>query len=105
MPYKCELCQKTFRYKVSQRTHRCPNEDGQTPEQLIKAFLEGDDSPTQPSPESAEIAAINNGLMPDPEQEALLSQSIGSQKEGQASEGQARPSAPATRSPISSRQL
>lgn len=76
MPYKCELCQKTFRYKVSQRTHRCPNEEGQTPEQLIKAFLEGDDSPTQPSPESAEIAAINNGLMPDPEQEALLSQSI-----------------------------
>ncbi|XP_016974999.2 zinc finger protein 2 isoform X1 [Drosophila rhopaloa] len=76
MPYKCELCQKTFRYKVSQRTHRCPTEDAQTPEQLIKAFLEGNDSPTQPSPASAEIAAINTGAMADPEQEALLSQTI-----------------------------
>ncbi|KAI8044890.1 zinc finger protein 879 isoform X1 [Drosophila gunungcola] len=76
MPYKCELCQKTFRYKVSQRTHRCPTEDAQTPEQLIKAFLEGSESPTQPSPASAEIAAITSGSMADPEQEALLSQSI-----------------------------
>ncbi|KAH8344295.1 hypothetical protein KR084_009452 [Drosophila pseudotakahashii] len=76
MPYKCELCQKTFRYKVSQRTHRCPTEEAQTPEQLIKAFLEGHDSPTQPSPASAEIAAINSSSMADPEQEALLSQSI-----------------------------
>lgn len=23
MPYKCTACQKNFRYKVSQRTHRC----------------------------------------------------------------------------------
>lgn len=23
MPYKCEYCQKRFRYKVSQRTHKC----------------------------------------------------------------------------------
>lgn len=23
MPYKCEVCQKSFRYKVSQRTHKC----------------------------------------------------------------------------------
>ncbi|XP_033165141.1 zinc finger protein 595 [Drosophila mauritiana] len=76
MPYKCELCQKTFRYKVSQRTHRCPTEEAQTPEQLIKAFLEGNDSPTQPSPASAEIAAINSSSIADPEQEALLSQSI-----------------------------
>ncbi|XP_017031213.1 zinc finger protein ZFP2 isoform X2 [Drosophila kikkawai] len=76
MPYKCDLCQKTFRYKVSQRTHRCAADDTQTPEQLIKAFLEGSNSPTQPSPASAEIAAITNGSMADPEQEALLSQSI-----------------------------
>ncbi|XP_017081737.1 zinc finger protein 354A [Drosophila eugracilis] len=76
MPYKCDLCQKKFRYKVSQRTHRCPTEESQTPEQLINAFLEGNESPTQPSPESAEITAINSGSMADPEQEALLSQSI-----------------------------
>ncbi|XP_043656329.1 zinc finger protein 628 [Drosophila teissieri] len=76
MPYKCELCQKTFRYKVSQRTHRCPTEEAQTPEQLIEAFLEGNDSPTQPSPASAEITAINSSSIADPEQEALLSQSI-----------------------------
>lgn len=23
MPYKCDVCQKRFRYKVSQRTHKC----------------------------------------------------------------------------------
>lgn len=76
MPYKCDLCQKMFRYKVSQRTHRCLADDTQTPEQLIKAFLEGSNSPTQPSPASAEIVAITSGSMADPEQEALLSQSI-----------------------------
>ncbi|XP_001359429.2 zinc finger protein 160 [Drosophila pseudoobscura] len=75
MPYKCELCQKTFRYKVSQRTHRCLS-DNQTPEQLIKAFLEGNESPTQPSPASAEIADINGCGVTDPDQEALLSQTI-----------------------------
>ncbi|KAH8294823.1 hypothetical protein KR018_003381 [Drosophila ironensis] len=76
MPYKCELCQKTFRYKVSQRTHRCPTEDAQTPEQLINAFLEGTDTPTQPSPASAEIAIINSSSIMDPDQEALYSQTI-----------------------------
>ncbi|KAH8418519.1 hypothetical protein KR009_010849 [Drosophila setifemur] len=76
MPYKCELCHKTFRYKVSQRTHRCPTDDSQTPEQLIKAFLEGSNSTTQPSPASAEIVAINSGSMVDPDQEALFSQTI-----------------------------
>ncbi|BFF90005.1 zinc finger protein 696 [Drosophila madeirensis] len=76
MPYKCEVCQKTFRYKVSQRTHRCLSDDSQTPEQLIKAFLEGSESPTQPSPASAEIADINGCGVADTDQEALLSQTI-----------------------------
>ncbi|EDV44300.1 uncharacterized protein Dana_GF16090 [Drosophila ananassae] len=76
MPYKCDLCHKTFRYKVSQRTHRCPTEEAQTPEQLINAFLEGSDTPTQPSPASVEIATINASSMADPEQEAMYSQTI-----------------------------
>ena len=25
MPYVCEYCNKKFRYKVTQRTHKCPN--------------------------------------------------------------------------------
>ncbi|XP_068153469.1 zinc finger protein ZFP2 [Drosophila tropicalis] len=91
MPYKCELCQKTFRYKVSQRTHKCLTEGEaalqqqpqpqpqhellpqQTPEQLIKALLENNESQqSQQSPASAEIASITSGA----HEEALLSQSI-----------------------------
>eukprot|EP00096_Caligus_rogercresseyi_P006012 TRINITY_DN2213_c0_g1_i2.p1 TRINITY_DN2213_c0_g1~~TRINITY_DN2213_c0_g1_i2.p1 ORF type:complete len:132 (-),score=18.04 TRINITY_DN2213_c0_g1_i2:218-613(-) len=28
MPYSCEACGKSFRYKVTQRTHKCPNGGG-----------------------------------------------------------------------------
>lgn len=84
MPYKCEVCQKSFRYKVSQRTHKClpkgvendasslseitNNEDAvdQISESFIKAFLESTTATasapsmheSQNSPLSAEIAAI-----------------------------------------------
>lgn len=80
MPYKCELCQKSFRYKVSQRTHKCQSlsteETGtslanetldQISETFIKAFLENSTNPIQMqqqlsqqnSPASNEIAVIN----------------------------------------------
>lgn len=34
MPYKCTACAKSFRYKVSQRTHKCP---AQPPGQVIRS--------------------------------------------------------------------
>lgn len=33
MPYKCTACAKSFRYKVSQRTHKCP---AQPPGQVVR---------------------------------------------------------------------
>merc|ERR1712142_170324 len=27
MPYSCQLCDKKFRYKVTQRTHKCPGKE------------------------------------------------------------------------------
>lgn len=76
MPYKCELCQKTFRYKVSLRTHKCAAnaEEPQTPEQLIKALLESNASvATVQGEHTASNTAIQ---MNGSDQEALLSQTI-----------------------------
>lgn len=33
MPYQCTACAKSFRYKVSQRTHKCP---AQPPGQVVR---------------------------------------------------------------------
>lgn len=103
MPYKCELCQKSFRYKVSQRTHKCQSlsteETGnslanetldQISETFIKAFLENSTNPIQMqqqlsqqnSPASNEIAVINEKASSSPpvsslnEHQALLSKAI-----------------------------
>ncbi|TGZ57132.1 Uncharacterized protein DBV15_12483 [Temnothorax longispinosus] len=35
MPYKCTMCGKSFRYKVSQRTHKCPVQTSGSAQQLI----------------------------------------------------------------------
>lgn len=75
MPYKCEQCQKTFRYKVSLRTHKCcasSNQEGeeQTPEQFIKALLES--NPGVDNVSTTHTSAATNGG----DQEALLSQTI-----------------------------
>lgn len=85
MPYKCELCQKTFRYKVSLRTHKCcastsQEEEAQTPEQFIKALLES--NPGVDNVSATHAAAANSSValagirLNGVEQEALLSQSI-----------------------------
>lgn len=82
MPYKCEMCQKTFRYKVSLRTHKCSASTGQeeelaqTPEQFIKALLESN-SGVDNAPATHTAAAHNSSVaLNGGEQEALLSQSI-----------------------------
>lgn len=78
MPYKCDICQKSFRYKVSQRTHKCisnantnteiaaNSESAESTQQIsenfIKAFLESSSvqqQQQQHSPASVEIANIN----------------------------------------------
>lgn len=100
MPYKCETCQRSFRYKVSQRTHKCqplsPEESSPPPsaneentidhmsENFIKAFLENSaanqtDShlnQSHNSPASNEIAAINEKASTLNEQQALLTKTI-----------------------------
>lgn len=84
MPYKCEICQKSFRYKVSQRTHKCQSASvEESPlqhetsssldhisENFIKAFLENSSNtnahhhpPPQGSPDSNEITAINEKIL------------------------------------------
>lgn len=51
MPYKCTACQKSFRYKVSQRTHKCQaqppgtvvRQAGELVEKLKQKHIEPDD--------------------------------------------------------------
>lgn len=97
MPYKCEICQRSFRYKVSQRTHKCqppsteespPPQDDNTidrmSENFIKAFLETSaanqiDSQlnqSHNSPASSEIASINEKASSLNEQQAFLTKTI-----------------------------
>lgn len=103
MPYKCETCQRSFRYKVSQRTHKCqPLSAEETPlnehehgdatnniehmsEKFIKEFLETSVAANQTeshlnkshnSPASNEIAAINEKSFAYNEQQALLNKTI-----------------------------
>lgn len=101
MPYKCEICQRSFRYKVSQRTHKCqplsaeesPNDHDETTiermsENFIKEFLETSAAAaganqaeshlneSHNSPASNEIAAINEKSATINEQQALLNKTI-----------------------------
>lgn len=54
MPYKCTACAKSFRYKVSQRTHKCP---AQPPGQVIRQ-----------SGELLQKLLLNSNLVKSPEE-------------------------------------
>lgn len=49
MPYKCTACDKSFRYKVSQRSHKCPANPSGT--------VINHDSPEQSSPKAQDTIA------------------------------------------------
>lgn len=58
MPYKCTACNKSFRYKVSQRSHKCP----MNPPGSVIRITDSDNTATniQANQPSAEVTQVQN---------------------------------------------
>lgn len=69
MPYKCTACDKSFRYKVSQRTHKCPAQPpGMVVRQtgdLLQKLLQNSSQNSLLIPEPEELDQKQNISIPD----------------------------------------
>lgn len=57
MPYKCSVCSKSFRYKISQKTHKCNGILVRQRGDLLQKLL--DSSSILPTPVEANVAALD----------------------------------------------
>ncbi|KAL1395035.1 hypothetical protein pipiens_002929 [Culex pipiens pipiens] len=85
-PYKCTACEKSFRYKVSQRTHKCPaqppgtviRQTGDLLQKLLQSSailptLQEQQQPSTASPPPAPPSSVETEQIPDEEDDATRS--------------------------------
>lgn len=59
LPYKCSVCQKSFRYKVSQRTHKCDGILVRQPGELLQKLMQNSSNLQQNIPQLIELNEMN----------------------------------------------
>lgn len=60
LPYKCSVCQKSFRYKVSQRTHKCDGILVRQPGELLQKLMQNSSNLQQNIPQMVDVTDMND---------------------------------------------
>lgn len=67
MPYKCAACSKTFRYKVTLKTHKCNSALAESPGKLDDIEIQSIPEPNGELPEFLNFPVTNNNGKKDEE--------------------------------------